>query len=386
MLSQTSRRSWTVAVAALLVGLTAGLAINFGRGVAVARLDGEARVTDARGREVAIGRDGGLRRGHRVLAGTRSVTVTLLAGGTLGLGPQARLALLGATDARLEAGVAIVDTTTVTREIRIETPAGRVVLTAARVEIRAALATAGGPPALASLEVEAGAVRMESAGRSVTIESGESGLLVAGRPPVVGPAMGVASVPAAPPPPPPIVDEPLLPVAAAGVVVPVPVAVPSEGSIVGVVEVDRAPLADQHAPACAAGGTPAWAVSDGKLSNAYVRITSALPGGAHAPAPARIAQRGCAFQPRVSAVMVGQPVIIEVTDGAAHEARIFQTTQVAFAGPLGADATKPWTRGGRRARGERPSLLRGDWQRRQLRDPARAGRALQPRGVARARR
>ena len=183
-----------VPVATLVIGLSAGMIFTLAylRTDAVAHLEPghDARITDRRDRAAPVPRDGALSRGQRVQAGRRPARVRLAGGGNLSLAPGAILAFnAGPTaDVRLESGVAIVETTTVVRELRIETPAGALVLTSARVEVRAGLqipsAGQGGVSALAELNVSVGSVRLESAGRSLIIESGETGLMVAGRPPV----------------------------------------------------------------------------------------------------------------------------------------------------------------------------------------------------------
>jgi hypothetical protein len=345
---------------ALAIGLVAGgliTAVFHRAGETVAYLDRQAdvRVTDAGGREVSVPPDRALRRGQRVHVGARPANVSLAGGGNIYLRPQARLSLTGGgVEARLDAGVAIVDTTTVVRQVRIDTAAGRIVLTAARVELRASVSLPSGPgggPAFAYLHVEGGSVRLESARGSLTLESEEGGLLVAGRPPVRRPDLDAAAaltplwppqVASEPPPPP-------SPMAATASSVVVPVAVPvavTEGSITGVVEMDGFPPREATRTAsCAAAGAPPWAVAAGRVAGVYVHITSTVPSPSPpAPLPAQASQWGCAVLPRVMAVLVGRQVALQSSDGAAHGARITQGPQVVFETRLGPGAAPAvWT-------------------------------------------
>jgi plastocyanin len=335
-----SRKPWKTALAALALGLGAGVVItaSFFRAaqpVAFVAPGADVQVTNAGGQSVALPRGGGLRHGQHVQAGARTARITLARGGAIDLAPHARLALTGPADARLETGMAIVDTTTVVRQVRIVTPAGQIVLTAARVELRASLvlppAQPGGEPAMAFLHVDEGLVQLESGGRSLLLEAGQGGLLVTGRPPMRRPATDpAATMPLAPAPtsPAPADDEWLPPPAPVAVVVPVPVGVALEGTISGVVEMDGAPPAEgTRTPACASGASPAWSVAGGRLAGVYVRVSSALPATSPRP-PVEVFQHGCAVVPRVTAVLVGQRIALGRSDDAAHQVRVTQGTEL----------------------------------------------------------
>ncbi|MFQ6046017.1 MAG: carboxypeptidase regulatory-like domain-containing protein [Gemmatimonadales bacterium] len=78
-------------------------------------------------------------------------------------------------------------------------------------------------------------------------------------------------------------------------------------------------------PACAeAHGemavSPQVVVSDGRLANVFVRVTSGLPDGPYPmpSTPAVIDQRGCLYEPRVLGVMVDQPLEIRNSDSLLH--------------------------------------------------------------------
>jgi hypothetical protein len=353
------RRSLRAPLAALAVGLGAGMLVTTLRhrtAQPVAYLDrgASAQVADRWGQAVSVPGDGGLRGGQTVRAGAGATRITLAHGGSLDLAPHARLALTAGGTARLEAGVAIVDTTRVMREVRIETPAGQVVLTTARVELRAGLvlpsAEPGRAPAIAYLQVEEGFVRLESGGRSMSLEAGEAALALAGRPPLRRPDTdqtagliwppAVAGEDATPPPlaPPP-----------STVAVPVPVPVPLAargGSISGVVEMEGTPApADTRGPACAAGGAPPWSVAGGRVAGAYVYLSSVLPGiPMPPPPPIEASQQGCAVMPRILAVLVGQQVTLAASDGAAHEVRVTHDAEVVATSRLGPDGlAAAWT-------------------------------------------
>jgi hypothetical protein len=302
----------------------------------------DVRLTDGHGHLLAVPRDGALRRGQRLHAGSRGARVDLARGGTMDLAPHSRL-LIAEPNPRLEGGLAVIDTTTITREIRIETPSGSLVISSARVDVRAGVvlpsAEPGGAPAVAYLHVEEGRVTLEAQSRSLTLEAGEGGLLITGRPPMRQPPSAPEPVAAAPA----VVEEddlqePPAELALAPVPVAVPVAVPViGGSITGLVELDGAPPAEQ-ARTRPCGGTPAWSVSGGKVENVFVRIngtvtSSASPGlsaGALAGAlvPGQVALRGCAFSPRVSAFQVGQRVTF-LSDGA-HDVRVASGAESLF--------------------------------------------------------
>lgn len=65
---------------------------------------------------------------------------------------------------------------------------------------------------------------------------------------------------------------------------------------------------------------PAYAVgADGALANVLLRVTNGVTGVYAAPADARqLDQKGCAFSPRVLALMTGQPLDIVSSDATLH--------------------------------------------------------------------
>jgi hypothetical protein len=308
----------------------------------------DVRISDAKGRSVALGRDGALRAGQRLRAGARAVHVDLARGGSLDLAPHSRL-LIADPSPEIEAGLVVVDTTTVTREVRIETPSGSLVLSSARVDVRAGvvLPEPGGGATVAYLHVEEGSVTLASRGQTLFLGRDEGGVLITGRPPMRRPPTPVA-VEAAPsqaveafeddlqsPP-----EEPL----AVPVAVPVPVVIPvvAGGSIGGVVDLEGTPPPDEtRAAACGPAGSPAWAVSGGHLANVFVHLTGNLPA-APVLAPVEVALRGCAFAPRVVGVQLGQRVGFAADGG--HQVRVVAGLETLFETHLWPDrVAPPWT-------------------------------------------
>jgi hypothetical protein len=358
--SGASRRTWLLPLAALIIGLgggglLTGLLRRAGEVVGYLDLASGAQVVSARGAMAPLPRDGALRRGQRVQAVARPARVSLAGGGTITLQPQARLTLSSPAAARLDGGVAIIDTTTVVREIRIETAAGRLVLTAAKVDLRASVslpATATAGPAFAYLHVESGSARLETSRGTLTVEEEEGALMVAGRAPVRRPdpdgSAGLSlswPAPVVEPPPPPPEPEPVF---GAGLVVPIAVPVAAEGSITGTVELEGPPPAEgSRTVACATAGPPAWDVAAGRVAGVYVHISSAVTASPRLSLPAaQVAQRGCAVVPRVLAVLEGQRVMLEAGDGAGHGARITHGGQIVFEARLGLGGQPAfWTAG-----------------------------------------
>jgi hypothetical protein len=329
MAGMPARKPWMVPVGALVVGLAAGVTMmalwhRAAEPVATFDRSADAQLEDGRGRPIPLPGDRGIRRGQKVRAGARTARIALRRGGTLDLGPGGRAAFGGRGEATLEAGLAIIDTRSVLRQVDIETPAGRVVLTTARVELRVALVRPpvepGGAPAMAFLQVEEGLVRLEAMGRTLPLEEGQAGMLIAGRPPM--PRLETEPARAAAPPPPSAEPDPL-PAVAVGMALPIPLPI-SAGAITGVVEMEGTPPVDAtRSPVCATAGTPPWSVSEGRVAGVYVHVTSPLPGLVPPPPPAvEVAQSGCAVVPRVAAALVGQRVVLGTADGAAHEVRV----------------------------------------------------------------
>src|SRR5579862_1018457 len=134
---------WRLPLLALAVGLGAGAGAValFHRTTAVAVLvpGSGAWVTSAQGAPVAVPADGGLRPGERVHTGAHPAQVVVGGRTRLTLQPHGQITMtVDADTARLDRGVAIVDTQAVVEQVRIATAAGDVVLTKAIVEIRAA--------------------------------------------------------------------------------------------------------------------------------------------------------------------------------------------------------------------------------------------------------
>jgi hypothetical protein len=77
---------------------------------------------------------------------------------------------------------------------------------------------------------------------------------------------------------------------------------------------------------------PVVLVSDGKLGNVFVRVTSGLPAGPY-PAPSEkpvIDQDGCLYKPRVVGVMVGQELEIRNSDPLLHNIKSAPTENRPF--------------------------------------------------------
>ncbi len=120
------------------------------------------------------------------------------------------------------------------------------------------------------------------------------------------------------------------------------VAALGNGSIAGVVNFSGTPPANPmidmaEEPECAAkysnGPTdPRVVVNDGKVANAFVRITGGLPAGPYPmPAePARMDQDGCLYHPRVVGVMVGQPLELANSDPLLHNIKAVPTENRGF--------------------------------------------------------
>ena len=77
---------------------------------------------------------------------------------------------------------------------------------------------------------------------------------------------------------------------------------------------------------------PIVQVADGKLANAFVRITAGLPAGPY-PAPtgaAVVDQDGCLYHPRVLGVMTGQDLEIRNSDPLLHNIKAVPTANRGF--------------------------------------------------------
>jgi cytochrome c oxidase subunit 2 len=77
---------------------------------------------------------------------------------------------------------------------------------------------------------------------------------------------------------------------------------------------------------------PIVTVQDGKLANAFVRVTGGLPAGPY-PMPgaaATIDQDGCLYSPRVVGVMVGQDLAITNSDPVLHNIKAVPTENRGF--------------------------------------------------------
>ena len=77
---------------------------------------------------------------------------------------------------------------------------------------------------------------------------------------------------------------------------------------------------------------PAYAVgADGALANVLLRVTEGVTGRYPAPAEARqLDQKGCAFSPRVLALMSGQPLDIVSSDATLHNVHAAAKENEAF--------------------------------------------------------
>ncbi|MFN7987679.1 MAG: carboxypeptidase regulatory-like domain-containing protein [Thermoanaerobaculia bacterium] len=87
---------------------------------------------------------------------------------------------------------------------------------------------------------------------------------------------------------------------------------------------------------------PAFAVgADGGLANVLLRVTSGVTGTWAPPAePRQLDQRGCAFSPRVLALMTGQPLDIVSSDATLHNVRAAAKENAAFNLGMPAPGTK----------------------------------------------
>jgi hypothetical protein len=331
---EPSPRRWWKVPLAVAVGLLAGVAgtaalLNVRRAAAVAFLSPapDARVIGARGGAQAATRGTALMAGDRVQTGGSMVAIATESGVHIDLGPRGQLTMLDrGVVARLEQGGMVVDAVAAVEQLRVETAAGDVMVSGARVEL--SVTSPDGRSALvAFVHVEQGTVRLQSAGREVVLAPDERGLLAPGRPPsnvsfIIPATRAVTRA---------VPDDPLpaTALAVAPVVVPVAVAAPSPGLAEAVPggeirgEVDLlgpVPAAAGGTGACASGDRP-WAAELGRLKNVHVRISSPLAfrrGGGSVT----VARQGCAFLPRVVAASVGQSVdltgdgLIQVFSGA----------------------------------------------------------------------
>ncbi len=77
---------------------------------------------------------------------------------------------------------------------------------------------------------------------------------------------------------------------------------------------------------------PAYVVgADGALGNVLLRVTEGVTGSYAAPAAARqLDQKGCAFSPRVLALMTGQPLDIVSSDATLHNVHAAAKENAAF--------------------------------------------------------
>ena len=87
---------------------------------------------------------------------------------------------------------------------------------------------------------------------------------------------------------------------------------------------------------------PAFAVgAEGALANVLVRVTSGVDGVYGAPAEAKtLDQKGCAFSPRVLALMVGQPLDIVSADATLHNVHAAAKENAGFNLGMTAPGTK----------------------------------------------
>ena len=366
-------------VLALAVGVGAGVAGTTlaRRPSPVAFLEAgaaEARVVDARGRSVAVATGGGrtaLAAGARVQAGpTTRVTIITVNQVKIALSPHAEVTVFeGRTVARIEQGGVVIDARAAVDRVAIATATGEVELASSLMEVRAAAASNSGGGAgglLALVRVEEGSVLVRSAGRDVPLEAGGQALLAGGRPPMmVGPveegardddrargdrdaeaAAGAdeatrrwngalsAAAPSAP-------HIALLALIAPPRAATVPAAAPAAGLAVtggapgagtgdvqGTVEVTGTPPPSDAPGAASVGcvgrGDAAWAVERGRLANVYVHVSSTLPrfAGRAPVAAVPVTHQACGFSPRVSALLVDQPLELRAVEGSPHEVRV----------------------------------------------------------------
>jgi plastocyanin len=77
---------------------------------------------------------------------------------------------------------------------------------------------------------------------------------------------------------------------------------------------------------------PAYAVGpDGALANVLLRVTAGVTGSYRAPTEARqLDQKGCAYSPRVLALMIGQPLDIVSSDATLHNVHAAARENKAF--------------------------------------------------------
>jgi len=77
---------------------------------------------------------------------------------------------------------------------------------------------------------------------------------------------------------------------------------------------------------------PAWAVGpDGALANVLLRVTTGVDGVYPPPAEAKtLDQKGCAYSPRLLALMVGQPLDIVSSDATLHNVHAAGTANKPF--------------------------------------------------------
>ncbi len=87
---------------------------------------------------------------------------------------------------------------------------------------------------------------------------------------------------------------------------------------------------------------PAYAVgAEGALANVLVRVTSGVTGVYTAPPGARqLDQKGCAFSPRVLALMTGQPLDVVSSDATLHNVHAAAKENAAFNLGMSAPGTK----------------------------------------------
>jgi len=256
----------------------------------------------------------------------------------------------------------VVDATASFQEVRIATGSGELVINNSRVEVLSTAASGSGSGAVTFIRVDQGSVRLEGAGRELTLGAGERGLLVAGRVPVRTPEpmrlpaallaggtedpdaerereqhqeereRGRAAPALVPIPVAVLVPVPVLPVPAdstvpstgAGAAVAIGVA-RGRGVVEGVVELDGTAPPQRPAPAvCEETGDPEWVVAAGRLGNVHVQVTTApaAPAGKPSPEPRAVVQRGCAFFPRVLDMHVGQRLELSAGDVGAHGVRV----------------------------------------------------------------
>ncbi len=301
-------------------------------------------ITNAAGKPAPSHPGAPLRAGAHVKAGVAAVNITLNRGVEITLLPHGEVTVLAA-GARIEQGGVIIDATATVETVSVQTAAGDVILSNAKVQIRS---TPGGSltggmisTPVTIVNVQQGLVRLRSPGGSLALETGGGGLLVAGRPPrrtdtgdtlALSAALVAAHAER-------LVDPKaeeeknedksqknshvlLLPVA-----VPFPVAVPvviptaqgggpKTGEVSGVVEIDG-PLPSVSSP-CPDGNTGlTWTLSGKRIAGVFVQVISPVSHTAHAPAlaPIVIEQTPCGFSPRLIAVEIGARIEIRAGAG-----------------------------------------------------------------------